>query len=55
MAFFAEGGQPFYYGSRTITGTTIIGSTYNAMSIGPITISSGSTVTVSSDGRWVIV
>ena len=55
MAFYAEGGQPFYFGAPTVTGTYTITASYNAMSIGPVSIASGSTVTIDSGGRWVIV
>lgn len=45
----------FYYNDRTISSDVTIGSTENAMSIGPIVIDTGVTVTVSSGGNWSIV
>ena len=41
--------------NATVSTSYTIGSGYNAMSVGPITISSGQTVTVSSGQRWVIL
>lgn len=45
----------FYYNDRTITSDTTIGSTENAMSVGPIVIDIGVTVTVDTGGNWSIV
>lgn len=45
----------FYYNDRTITSNTTIGSTENAMSVGPIVIDTGVTVTVDTGGNWSIV
>lgn len=45
----------FYYNDRTITSDTTIGSTENAMSVGPIVIDTGVTVTVDTGGNWSIV
>ena len=45
----------FYYNDRTITSDTTIGSTENAMSVGPIVIDTGVTVTVDTGGNWAIV
>ena len=44
-----------YYNARTISVNRTIAGTENAMSIGPIEIASGVTVTVDSGGEWVIV
>ena len=41
--------------NATVSTSYTIGSGYNAMSVGPITINSGQTVTVSSGQRWVIL
>lgn len=46
---------PFYQNSQTISSNYTITNGFNAMSIGPITISSGVTVTVGSGENWVIV
>lgn len=45
----------FYYNDRTITSDTTIGSTENAMSVGPMVINTGVTVTVDTGGSWSIV
>ena len=45
----------FYYNDRTISSNVTIGATESAMSVGPITIDTGVTVTVSSGGNWSIV
>jgi len=44
-----------YYNARTISVNRTIAGTENAMSIGPVVIASGVTVTVDSGGEWVIV
>jgi len=46
---------PFYKNSSTISSNYTIGTSFNEMSIGPITISTGATVTVQSGARWVII
>ena len=45
----------FYYNSQTVTANTTIGSTENAMSVGPITIDDDVTVTIEDGGAWSIV
>lgn len=45
----------FYYNAQTVTANTTIGNTTNAMSVGPITINTNVTVTVSDGGAWTIV
>lgn len=45
----------FYYNARIITTNKTILGTENAMSVGPIEISDGVTVTVEDGGEWVIV
>jgi hypothetical protein len=58
---FAIGGpytvnkQPFFRNVPNITSNYIITTTYNEMSVGPITINSGIAVTVNSGARWSIV
>jgi len=39
----------------TISASYTVGTGYNAVSVGPITVASGQTVTVSSGQRWVIL
>lgn len=46
---------PFFRTGPTISADYTIGPSYNEMSVGPITINSGVTVTVSSGGNWVII
>lgn len=46
---------PFFRTGPTIAADYTIGPSYNEMSVGPITINSGVTVTVSSGGNWVII
>lgn len=41
--------------SNTISSNYTIGTNYNAMSAGPITVNSGVTVTVPSGSRWVVI
>jgi hypothetical protein len=47
--------QPFFRNIPTISADYTITSTYNEMSIGPITINSGIIVTINSGGTWVII
>jgi hypothetical protein len=46
---------PFFRTGATISANYLINSAYNEMSIGPITINNGVTVTISSGGNWVII
>jgi hypothetical protein len=48
-----SGGSPFYRNSSTIESNYTIGASFNEMSIGPVTIQSGVTVTV--NGNWSVV
>lgn len=48
-------GGPYIRNLKTINSNYTVTSTYNEMSIGPITINSGVTVTINSGGSWVIV
>ena len=41
--------------SNTINSNYTIGTNYNAMSAGPVTVASGVTVTVPSGSRWVVI
>jgi len=45
----------FYENARDITENYTVSATRNTMTIGPVVIDSGVTITVPSDGRWVIV
>jgi hypothetical protein len=47
--------SPFVRNTPTITSNYTVTTTYNAMSVGPITIASGITVTVNSGATWSIV
>lgn len=47
--------QVFYENGQTVTTNYTITASRNAMSAGPITISSGVMVTIPSGARWVIV
>jgi len=51
----AGSGGAVMQSTQTVTGSTTLSSGTNHMSIGPITINSGVTVTVNSGARWVIV
>ena len=46
---------PFFRTGPTISADYTITPSYNEMSVGPITINSGVTVTVSLGGNWVII
>ena len=48
-------GQPFFLNKPAVTTDTIVTSTYNWMSAGPMTINSGVTVTVNSGATWTVV
>jgi len=44
----------FYYNSRTVSANSTLSTTSNAMSVGPITINSGVTVTVPDGAEWLV-
>ena len=46
---------PFFRNTTTIASNYTVTTTYNEMSIGPITINSGITVTVNSGATWTVV
>ena len=48
-------GQPFFRNQPFISTDYSIGTSFNEMSIGPITVNSGVTVTVESGAVWTIV
>ena len=47
--------EVFIQNGKTVTTNYTIPSTRNAMSVGPVTVSAGITVTVSSDARYVVI
>lgn len=47
--------SPFFTSFNTIQNNYMIPSNYNALSVGPTTVASGVTVTVSDSAYWVIV
>ena len=49
------GNNGFHVNNNTVTVSTTLASGQNAVSVGPITISSGITVTISSGQRWVVL
>jgi hypothetical protein len=52
---FTIGGSPFYRNLPTITANYTVTTTYNELSVGPITINSGVTVTVDTGATWTVV
>ncbi len=48
-------GQPFFRNLPIIANNYTVTSTYNELSIGPITINTGITVTVDSGATWTVV
>ena len=46
---------PIYENTQTVTSSVTITSGSSAMSTGPVTLSSGVTVTIPSGSRWVII
>lgn len=54
-AIFGNGGGVVVENYTTITGTYTMTSGKNGMSVGPVTIASGSSFTVPSGQRWVVV
>jgi len=51
----ASAGGAIYENKNTITTSYTLTTNYNGMSVGPLTIDSGATVTVPSGQRWVIL
>ena len=51
----AGGDEVFVENSTTVTTSYTLTTSKNAMSVGPITINSGATVTVPSGARWVVL
>lgn len=54
-AAFANGNGAVFENYTTITGTYTLTSGKNGFSVGPITVTSGSSFTVPSGQRWVVV
>jgi hypothetical protein len=48
-------GGVFFESSQQVTGNTTLSNGTNYMSVGPITINSGVTVTVNSGANWTVV
>lgn len=48
-------GAPIYENTQTVSATYTITSGSSAVSSGPITISSGVTVTIPSGSKWVVL
>ena len=48
-------GAPIYENTQTVSATYTLTSGSSAVSAGPITISSGATVTVPSGSKWVVL
>jgi len=46
---------PFFRTGTVVSANYTITSSYNEMSVGPVTINSGVTVTINSGARWVII
>ena len=47
--------KAIFWDAQTIGENITVGATQNGLSAGPVTVSSGSTVTVATGGRWVVV
>jgi hypothetical protein len=52
LAAVPEG--PFRLNPQTITASIVVPANYNAASVGPITVASGVTVTISTNSVWSI-
>lgn len=53
-ASFAPG-TPIYENTNTVNSTYTITAGSNALSVGPITIAAGNTITIPSGSRWLIL
>jgi hypothetical protein len=47
--------QPFYQNAQSVSLDFTIESAYNAMSVGPIGINTGITVTISPGATWAVI
>ena len=50
-----DGGTPFWLNPKTVSASFTVPNTHNALSIGPITVGDGISVTVSSGAVWTII
>ncbi len=50
-----DGGTPFWLNPKAVTASFTVPDTHNALSIGPITVGDGISVTVSSGAVWTII
>lgn len=50
-----DGGTPFWLNPKTVSTSFTVPNTHNALSIGPITVGDGISVTVSSGAVWTII
>jgi len=55
IANVGEGGGAIYVNNESITTSYTIASGQNGFSVGPVTIESGVTITISDGQRWVIL
>jgi hypothetical protein len=55
LAAFANGNGVVVENYTTLTGTYVMTTGKNGLSVGPVTISSGSSFTVGSGQRWVVL
>jgi hypothetical protein len=51
----AEGGKALLINAQTVTANVVVASGYNALSVGPLAIASGVTVTLASGSRQLIL
>jgi len=51
----AGGDDVFYENGVTVTTSYTLSTNKNAMSVGPITVNSGATVTIPSGQRWIVL
>lgn len=50
-----DGGTPFWLNPKEVTASFVVPNTHNALSIGPITVTDGVTVTVTGGAVWTII
>ena len=50
-----QGGGVFMSSSQQVTANTTLSNGTNYMSVGPITINSGITVTINSGSNWTVI
>jgi hypothetical protein len=50
-----DGGTPFWLNPKTVSASFVVPDTHNALSIGPITVADGISVTVTSGAVWTII